>query len=86
MAGNYQETKARAIISEKWQNEQKRSKYPWYKMAQKNDNYGFLTLVNAEGGRKHHPLSENRNFSTTEHPIDLRPVCKFKFVRCGPVE
>ena len=36
--------------------------------------------------RKHHPLSENRDFSTTEHPIDLRPVCKFKLVRCGPVE
>ena len=37
-------------------------------------------------GRKHYPLSENRDLSTTEHPIDLRPVCKFKFVRCGPVE
>ena len=47
----------------------------------------LLTLVNAVGGgRNHHPLSENRDFSTTEHPIDLRPVCKFKFVRCGPVE
>ena len=35
---------------------------------------------------KHHPLSENRDFSTSEHPIDLRPVCKFKFVCYGPVE
>ena len=46
----------------------------------------------------HHPLSENhdflgtvgpqtsRNFSTTKHPVDLRPVCKLKFVRCGPAE
>ena len=33
-----------------------------------------------------HPLSENRDFSGTEHLLDLRPVCKFKFVRCGPVE
>ena len=34
----------------------------------------------------HHPRSENHNFSTTKHPSDLRPVCKFEFVRCGPVE
>ena len=38
------------------------------------------------GGRNYHPLSENRNFSGTEPPLDLRPVCKFKFVHCGPVE
>ena len=25
-------------------------------------------------------------YSGTEHPVDLRPVCKFKFVRCDPVE
>ena len=31
-------------------------------------------------------LSENRDFSGTEPPLDLRPVCKFKFVHCGPVE
>ena len=29
---------------------------------------------------------ENRDFSGTEHPLDLRPVCKFEFVRCGPLE
>ena len=38
------------------------------------------------GGRNYHPLSENRDFSATEHPLDLRPVCKLKFVRCGPGE
>ena len=32
------------------------------------------------------PLSENRDFSGTKPPLDLRPVCKFKSVRCGPVE
>ena len=31
-------------------------------------------------------LSENHDFSTTEHPVDPRPVCKLEFVRCGPVE
>ena len=47
----------------------------------------MLTLVNAGGGgRKHHPLSENRDFSTTGHLISLTPVCKFKFVRGGSVE
>ena len=25
-------------------------------------------------------------FTGTEPPLDLRPVCKFKFVRCGPGE
>ena len=30
--------------------------------------------------------SENRVFSTAEHPVYPRPVCKLKFVRCGPVE
>ena len=45
----------------------------------------LLTLINA-GGSIITPLSENRDFSGTEHPIDLRPVCKFEFVRCGPVE
>ena len=34
----------------------------------------------------YHPLSENRDFSRTEPPFDLRPVCEFKFVNCGPVE
>ena len=45
-----------------------------------------LTLINAGGGRNHPPLSENRDFSGTEHPSDLSPVCKFEFVRCGPLE
>ena len=38
------------------------------------------------GGRNFHPPSENRDFSTTEHPVDLKLVCKFEFVRCVPVE
>ena len=29
---------------------------------------------------------ENSVFSVTVHLVDLRPVCKLKFVRCGPVE
>ena len=29
----------------------------------------------------HHPLSEIRDCSGTECPIDLKPGCKFKFVR-----
>ena len=37
-------------------------------------------------GRNYFPLSENLNFSGTEPPFGLRPVCKFKFVRCGPEE
>ena len=36
------------------------------------------------GGVNYHPLAENRNFSGTKPPLDLRPVCKLKFVRCGP--
>ena len=32
------------------------------------------------------PCRKYRDFSRTEHPIDMRPVCKFKFVRWGPVE
>ena len=40
-----------------------------------------------EGGwRNYHPLLENCDFSGTEPPLDLRPVCKLKFVCCGPVE
>ena len=34
----------------------------------------------------HPPPSKNRVFSAPKHPLDLRPVCKLKFVRCGPVE
>ena len=56
----------------------------WYQNSQKLG--VVLTLVNAGGGRNHHPLSEHRDFSTAEHPNDLRPVCKFKFVCCGPVD
>ena len=37
-----------------------------------------LTLV--------HPVSEYWDFSTTKHPIDLRPVCKLEFVCCGALE
>ena len=32
------------------------------------------------------PLSENHDFSGTKPLLDLRPVCKFKFVRFGPEE
>ena len=38
------------------------------------------------GGCNHHPLSENHNFFGAEHPLDVRPVSKFVFVHCGPVE
>ena len=27
-----------------------------------------------------------RDFSTTKHLVDLRPVCKVRFVHCGPLE
>ena len=46
----------------------------------------LLTLISMGGRRNHHPLSENRNISGTEHPIDLRPVCELESVRCRPVE
>ena len=45
-----------------------------------------LTLSGMGWGPFRPPLSENRDFSGTEHPLDLRPVCKFKFVRCRQVE
>ena len=45
----------------------------------------YLTL-SGMGGPFRPPLLENRDFSGTEPPWDLRPVCKFKCVRCGPVE
>ena len=38
------------------------------------------------GGRNYHPLSENHYFSGTKPPLDLKPVCKLKYVHCGPVE
>ena len=44
-----------------------------------------LTLV-IQGGRYYHPLSENYDFSGTEPLLNLRPVCKLGFVRCGPGE
>ena len=54
---------------------------------------GKLTLIYTGWGSEqssfnnsHHPLSENCYFSTTEHPVDLSPVCKLEFVHCGPVE
>ena len=31
-------------------------------------------------------VSENRDFSRTEHSVDLRTVSKLEFVCCGPVE
>ena len=45
----------------------------------------ILTLMRQRGA-KWPILSENRNFSGTEPPLDLRPVCKFKFVCCGQGE
>ena len=53
------------------------------------DSEVFLGDINPsypEGGRNYHPLSENCDFSGPEPPLDLRPVCKFKFVRCGAEE
>ena len=47
-------------------------------MAEKNQTRGKQ--------QNYHPLLENRNFSGTEPPLDLRPVRKLEFVRCGPVE
>ena len=44
------------------------------------------SISSFRGGHNHHPLSENHVFSTTKHPVDPRLVCKFEFVRCGPVE
>ena len=46
---------------------------------------GKSTLSGMEGPFRP-PLSENRDSSGTVPLLDLRPVCKFKFVRCGPVE
>ena len=40
----------------------------------------------AEGGSNHHPLSVDPPVSEIEHPMDPRPVCKSKFIHCGPVE
>ena len=49
--------------------------------------YQECFIPNYPGGRQnYHPLSENRDLSRNEPPLDLRPVCKFKFVHCGPVE
>ena len=45
-----------------------------------------FNLINVGGGRNHHPLSENHNFSQTALPVDLGPVCKLEFVRCGQIE
>ena len=42
--------------------------------------------INIDCRHYDHPLSENRDFSGTETPLDLRPVCKFKFVCSGPGE
>ena len=46
-----------------------------------------LTLSGMGGGRPFRPpLSDNRDFSGNEPPLDLRPVCKFEFVDFDPVE
>ena len=43
-----------------------------------------LLTLSGMGGPFRPPLSENRDFSRTEPLLDLRPVCKLRFVRCGP--
>ena len=48
---------------------------------------GVLHLtLSGTGGPIRTPLTENRDFSETEPPLDLRPVRKFEFVSCGPQE
>ena len=37
-----------------------------------------------KGGYNPPPMSENRYYSGTKHPVDLSSVCKLIFVRCGP--
>ena len=44
-----------------------------------------LTLVDVWGAIVP-PPSVNRLFSAREHQMNPRPVCKFKFCRCGPLE
>ena len=39
-----------------------------------------------EAGYNHHPLLEYPDFTGTEHPMDLRPVSRFEFIPCDPVE
>ena len=36
--------------------------------------------------RNLHPLSKNRDFSTTKHLVDMEQVWKLEFVHCSPVE
>ena len=44
-------------------------------------------LVFDPGGRcNHHPQLANRDYSGTEHLLDLRPVCKLEFVHFCPIE
>ena len=44
-------------------------------------NKGHLTLI-IRGGAKWHTANLNAYFSATGCPIDLKPSCIFKFVRC----
>ena len=48
----------------------------------------ILTLINRDGvgGNNPPPSLDNLDFSVTERLVDPRPVCKLKFVHCGPVE
>ena len=53
------------------------------------DSEVFLGDINPsypEGGRNYHPLSENRDFSGTEPPLDLKPVCKFPNSKIGDLQ
>ena len=52
---------------------------------QKNLQHPVLT-ISCMGGPYRPPLSDNSDLIGTELLLDLRPVCKFQFVRCGPVE
>ena len=46
----------------------------------------FVNPNKHDGEGNHPPSSENRVFSATEHRMNPRPICKFKFCRCGQVE
>ena len=65
------------------------TRYEFYQQGiivwKKNVNF-TLTLIIRGGGHNYHPLSENRDFAGTKPPLDLRPVCKLKFVHFGRVE
>ena len=52
----------------------------------KEYNLSLTLIFPGGGGPNHHPQLENRDYYETEHPLDLRPVCKLEFVHCGQVK